>query len=289
MFSQPTRYRKNSSRSYRILSFIFFIFLVCSLFSVPYLQYSYTVKPGDTVSSIARYFFISESSILDWNDGIDPNGLMIGQRLKMYYPEGYIYIVQKGDTLSGIAHRFFTDLFSLSLANDLSMDEIIHPGDIIFVPKSIIGKFFNRDGRILWPVYGVISSPFGWRIHPITKKRQFHRRIDIAAPIGTPIFAPMDGVVTFAGNMGGYGLTVEISSGSFKFRFGHLSKIDVYIGQKVKQGEIIGRVGSTGRSTGPHLHFEVHYLNKVRDPLAFLPPTPFKFATFSSKTGAGGN
>ena len=289
MFYQLTRYLRNSLRSYRILSLIFLFLLSSAIFSIPYLQYTYTVKYGDTLSSIAKYFFISESSILDWNDGIDPNKLIAGQRLRMYYPEGYLYKIQKGDTLSDIAHRFFTDLYSLSLANDISISKIIHPGDIIFVPKSIIGKLFNRDGKIIWPIYGVISSPFGWRIHPITKKRQFHRGIDIAAPIGTPIFAPMDGVITFAGNLGGYGLAIEMSSGSYKFRFGHLSRIDVYIGQKVKQGEIIGRVGNTGRSTGPHLHFEVHYMSKVRDPLAFLPPTPFKFASVNSTTGAGGN
>ena len=288
MFSQLTGYLRNSSRSYRFLG-ILLIILPIAIFSAPYLRYTYTVKYGDTISSIAKHFFISESSILDWNDGIDPNRLIVGQKLKMYYPEGYMYVVQKGDTLSEIAHRFFTDLYSLTLVNGISMNEIIHPGDILFVPKSIMGRFFNKDGKILWPIYGIISSPFGWRIHPITKRRQFHRGIDIAAPTGTPIFAPMDGIVTFAGNMGGYGLTVEISNGSYRFRFGHLSRIDVYIGQKVKQGELIGRVGSTGRSTGPHLHFEVHYMNKVMNPLDFLPPTPFKFASTGSKIGAGGN
>jgi len=100
----------------------------------------------------------------------------------------------------------------------------------------------------------------------------------------------LDGVITYTGWRSGYGLTVEMQSKDFTFRFSHMSKIDVYAGQTVKQGNIIGRIGNTGISTGPHLHFEVRYRKDLENPLAFLPTTPFKYANLPlNSKGVGGN
>ena len=113
-------------------------------------------------------------------------------------------------------------------------------------------------GKWLQPVSGRISSGYGMRVHPISGRRKMHTGIDIAAPTGTPIKAAGSGVVIAASYMGGYGNTVIIDhGGGIATLYGHCSKLYVSAGQKVKQGDIIAAVGSTGYSTGPHLHWEV--------------------------------
>jgi murein DD-endopeptidase MepM/ murein hydrolase activator NlpD len=103
-----------------------------------------------------------------------------------------------------------------------------------------------------------LSSGFGMRRHPLLGSRRFHSGVDLAAPTGTPIRAASDGVVTSAGWNGGYGLLVSLGhGGNRETRYGHLSRLAVTAGQSVKRGEVIGYVGSTGRSTGPHLHYEL--------------------------------
>lgn len=108
------------------------------------------------------------------------------------------------------------------------------------------------------PTSGGVSSEYGWRVHPISNTRKFHSGIDIAASQGTAVSAASSGVVAHAGWMGGYGNTVMISHGSVTTLYAHLSSISVSVGQTVSRGQGIGAVGSTGNSTGPHLHFEVH-------------------------------
>jgi murein DD-endopeptidase MepM/ murein hydrolase activator NlpD len=122
-----------------------------------------------------------------------------------------------------------------------------------------------------YPVYGRITSHIGWRKNPFGGGYEFHSGIDIAAPQGSKVLATADGVVVFAGWYGDYGKTVIIRHPSgYLTLYGHLSQIDVKEGQKVKAGDVVGRVGSTGRSTGPHLHYEVIRNNKPIDPSKFL-------------------
>lgn len=123
----------------------------------------------------------------------------------------------------------------------------------------------------LLPVEGYLSDGFGWRRDPFTGEREFHRGLDIVAPTGTPVLAPADGLVTAAGRMSGYGKTVHLSHGAgLGSRFGHLSEILVKPGQRVRRGDVLGRVGSTGRSTGPHLHYEVFRAGRPVDPRSFV-------------------
>jgi murein DD-endopeptidase MepM/ murein hydrolase activator NlpD len=105
----------------------------------------------------------------------------------------------------------------------------------------------------------MISSPFGWRVHPIFGGVRMHTGTDIAAPAGTPVVATYSGRVTVADFVGGYGLTVVLrhDDRTIETIYGHLSEIFVRPGDTIQQGEVIGRVGSTGNSTGPHLHFEL--------------------------------
>ncbi|WP_322030686.1 M23 family metallopeptidase [Paraburkholderia sp. J76] len=115
------------------------------------------------------------------------------------------------------------------------------------------------------------GSPFGNRIDPFTHRMSFHPGIDLVAPAGTPIFAAASGRVVFAGPKAGYGNAVEIDHGNgFVTRYGHASKIDVRVGQIVQPHEHIADVGTTGRSTGPHLHFEVLVAGRAVDPAAYL-------------------
>lgn len=118
------------------------------------------------------------------------------------------------------------------------------------------------------PVRGRITSRFGWRIHPISRVRRMHTGVDIAAPSGTPIAAAGGGEVIFAGRKGGYGNAVIIDHGRGRTTlYGHMSRIQVRVGQVVQRGLIVGNVGSTGFSTGPHLHFEVRQNGNPVNPL----------------------
>lgn len=122
----------------------------------------------------------------------------------------------------------------------------------------------------VWPVRGWVTSPFGNRTSPFTGVLKFHEGIDIAAQTGTPVMAPADGLVVKAGFSSGYGNVVEISHGyGIKTVYGHNSRLNVKVGQRVKRGEVISYVGDTGSSTGPHLHYEVRLNN--------LPVNPGKY------------
>ncbi len=140
-----------------------------------------------------------------------------------------------------------------------------------------IKKLSSKHGVIgsikEWPLPGnyEISSPFGWRTHPITHKKSLHTGVDIPAPSDTPIHAAGDGVVIYTGYFGAYGNVVIIDhGGGYSTLYAHQSKVGVSENEQVKAGEIIGYVGSTGWSTGPHLHFEVRVNGNPTDPLAFF-------------------
>jgi murein DD-endopeptidase MepM/ murein hydrolase activator NlpD len=110
----------------------------------------------------------------------------------------------------------------------------------------------------IWPVKGWLTSTFGYRSSPFTGRREMHKGLDIATRSGTPIIAPADGLVVFAGREGGFGNMIILDHGyGITTKFGHCSSLESKLGQKVKRGDVIARVGNTGRSTGPHVHYEV--------------------------------
>lgn len=130
-----------------------------------------------------------------------------------------------------------------------------------------------HKGRLAWPLeQREISSPFGMRFHPVFKTKAMHTGIDIRAPKGTPVKAAGDGLVLYAGWLRGYGQIVIIDHGKgISTVYAHQSQINVQEGDRVKTGTVIGRVGSSGVSTGPHLHFEVRIQGKAQNPLSYLP------------------
>lgn len=123
----------------------------------------------------------------------------------------------------------------------------------------------------IYPVRGLLGNGFGWRRDPFTGMRDFHQGLDIVAPQGTRVVAPADGIVTRVGPAGGFGLSLFISHGfGVVTRYGHLSSTTVKVGQRVRRGDPIALTGSTGRSTGPHLHYEVLVHQKAVDPLVYI-------------------
>jgi murein DD-endopeptidase MepM/ murein hydrolase activator NlpD len=121
------------------------------------------------------------------------------------------------------------------------------------------------------PVRGILTSGFGTRSDPMTHGPGLHQGVDIAAAAGQPVYAAADGLVMLAGTTGGYGEAIYLAHGfSISTRYGHLSEIDVHPGQRVRRGDMIGRVGSTGRSTGSHLHYEVRVDGSPVNPIAYI-------------------
>ena len=123
----------------------------------------------------------------------------------------------------------------------------------------------------IWPVSGRITSYFGYRIAPLSIASEFHTGIDIANAPGTPVYATADGVVRYSGWANGYGLSMVLDHGfSFSTLYGHLSELLVKEGAQIRRGQLVGRVGSTGTSTGPHLHYEVWIDGAPQNPVKYL-------------------
>ena len=131
---------------------------------------------------------------------------------------------------------------------------------------------YSRSVPLIRPVkFGLLTSHFGYRVSPFTGNTQMHKGIDIADDLGTPIRATGTGRVSFIGRKGGYGRAVMIDHGyHIDTLYGHVQNILVRKGQIVKRGQIIATIGNTGRSTGPHLHYEVHYKKRAVDPSRYI-------------------
>jgi len=123
----------------------------------------------------------------------------------------------------------------------------------------------------IWPVKGWLTSSFGYRTSPFTGRREMHKGIDVATRSGTPIIAPADGIVVFSGREGGFGNMLLVDHGyGIVTRYGHCSSLEAKKGDKVKRGDIIAKVGNTGRSTGPHLHYEVAVNGVAVNPMRYI-------------------
>ncbi len=134
----------------------------------------------------------------------------------------------------------------------------VRPAGMTDAPTAFVNTGATSD-QLIYPLSNPVptTSSFGWRTHPITGNRRFHSGVDLGAPMGAPVLAAGTGIVVSSGWLGGYGKTIVIQhNGVQQTLYGHLSEIFVQPGQRIEQGTVIGRVGSTGNSTGPHLHFE---------------------------------
>jgi murein DD-endopeptidase MepM/ murein hydrolase activator NlpD len=138
-------------------------------------------------------------------------------------------------------------------------------------------RFLSRATRVLaalpsrWPVRGQVNSSYGSRVSPWSDKAEFHSGLDIGAPVGTPVKAPAPGTVVFAGVHAEYGQTLIVDHGNdTKSLYGHLSRIGVAVNQKIERGDVIAQTGNTGRSSGPHLHYEIQVKGQPVNPTGYL-------------------
>ena len=243
----------------------------------------YCAKEGDNLWDIARKYKLDWYTILSVNKLKNANDISIGQKLKIPNQDGVLHTVQAGETLEDIALRYGVQMSQIVGANQVINRNQMLPGNEMFIPgakmtlkeQRKLAKDRGIENDFIVPLRGPIVSGFGYRIHPIIRKRRFHKGVDIDAKYGVPIKAVMDGRVIFSGWMGGYGKLVVIKHpNGWVTRYAHSSKLLVKEGDWVVGGEIIAKVGSTGRSTGNHLHFETWKDGKLVNPLKSL--IPFK-------------
>jgi len=244
----------------------------------------YVVRPGDTIGQIAQMYGVSVNTILWANDMKKEDKLVPGDVLFILPIDGREHTVASGQTLQSIAKLYKADIKDIIEINNIAGDARLAVGDKLLIPG---GNMADEGGDKPAPNLGSavtrdknyyathpVQNLAGYFINPIPTGRKTqglhgpgNRGIDIAAPTGTPIYASASGIVTVVKTGcvvgkkkcgGGYGNFVDIQhSNGTKTRYAHLSQVNTFIGAKVKQGDVIGRVGSTGNSTGPHIHFEV--------------------------------
>lgn len=235
----------------------------------------YTVKKGDNAWDIAKAHRLRVDSVIGANDENidDPSILRVGQKLRLPNMDGIYYVVKANDTLSGISERYNANISIIKEVNGIEND-VIHKGEKIFIAEAKLNekqrrKLYRLDiGR---PVHGYLTSPYGYRMHPILNRRLFHTGIDIGGNNNYRVYSVLDGKVTFAGKNGAYGNFIMIRHKmGYTSCYAHLRRINVKKGQWVKRGDVIGRVGSTGRSMGAHLHFEIRINGKFANPAKYL-------------------
>lgn len=231
----------------------------------------YQVKEGDTLSEISKAYNINVGTLISYNKIEDVRRIWVGAKLKIPDTDGLPYIVKKGDSLESIASDYRIPLNNILDANNLD-SEVISEGDQLFIPGAEISDYDYKKATgtlFLYPVSGRLSSPFGYRSDPFTGVRRMHYGVDLANRTGTPVKATMSGTVIVIGHQPlGYGNYIVIRhERGFQSLYGHLSKILVRNGQRISQGQKIGEMGSSGRSTGSHLHFSLYKNNVPVDPL----------------------
>jgi murein DD-endopeptidase MepM/ murein hydrolase activator NlpD len=234
---------------------------------------SYKVKPGDIIGNIAGETGLSQSTIISVNKIKNARTLQIGQTLRIPNQDGIYYTVQKGDTLLSVAEKYKSDPDDIKIANELFSD-VLYVNSGLFLPGARLGSVelqeINGD-LFIWPVSGYITSPYGYRANPFGGARQFHSGMDIGAAMGTPIKAAMAGRVSTVGYTEVLGNYVVISHHSgYRTLYGHMSYVRIKAGVYVSVGQRIGDVGTTGLSTGPHLHFTVYKNGVTVNPRSLL-------------------
>ncbi len=261
---------------------------------------TYTVQPGDSLSSIAAQFGISIWTLIWSNrEAIWDAPWLIQPGLVLYIPpvDGVYHTVAAGETVESIAAKYKVEPSALfNEWNDLKEGQPLVEGQQLMVvggqdkyieltpppPKPLPGAA-SRSSGVCKGVAATGPGANGWFVSPTGSSRVsgwyfYDRRnprhigLDLACRLGDPIYASDNGVVTIAGWNGGYGILVELVHGNgFSTRYAHLSELAVGCGQAVYQGQIIGYCGSTGWSSGPHLHFEIRFNGTPQDPQAYLP------------------
>lgn len=235
--------------------------------------FTYRVQKGDMIGFIADKFNVTQDTIISVNNIHQSRLIQIGQILKIPSMPGIVYTVKKnGETANSIAEKFEVSVEKLARVNHLQENQNLVAGQTLFAPDALLdwvtrqeinGDLFHKPVRSRY----YLSSYYGWRSSPFSGKRSYHSGVDMACPQGTPVYAALGGTVTSVGYNNVYGNYIIVTHHSgYKTLYGHLSKQLVTRGKWVDTNSRIGLVGSTGLSTGPHLHFTVYKFGKTVNP-----------------------
>ena len=227
---------------------------------------SYRVKQGDMISVIADTYGVTQDTIISVNNIRASRLIQIGQYLKIPSMPGILYTVRNpNETAASISEKYNVDPQKCALVNNIGIEENLATGKTLFVPdaamdwitrQEINGDLFIKPIKTRF----VTSSRYGWRKNPFNPaKRTFHGGIDMACPKGTRIYAALPGRIASTGYSNVYGnYVIIVHHSGYKTLYAHMSSISTSAGKNVDTTTVIGRVGSTGMSTGPHLHFTVY-------------------------------
>ena len=268
---------------------------------------SYVVAQGDSLWSISNAQNIELDTLIGSNTFKTSARLRPGATLRIPNQDGIFYVMKKDETIEAVSKRYGVSMNKVRQVNVGIDVAALKTGMEIFLPGAKpVGLVENRvdntklaeakklnaknsksatkteklpEGEVAvknhsgfrWPIMGRITSPFGWRQHPITKRRDFHTGVDIKANRNDPIKAAGSGKIAYSGWMGGYGkvIVIEHSNGQSTL-YAHCSSLLAGKGANVTSGQLIAKVGTTGRSTGPHLHFEVRNGKSPVNPIKYL-------------------
>ena len=237
--------------------------------ATPFTTLDYYVKSGDSIHSISSKFGIDEVTIIKLNNIKIPSKITRGSCVKIPNQDGISVAVTKRNSIDRIAEKYNMSKEQLLIINNAESEDGI---ESVFVPgihydgiskQLLLGEYFRK------PCYGRFTSYYGYRKDPWTKITSFHQGVDIANKKGTYIYAAAPGKVIYTGNVWPYGNLVKIqhTSGYISY-YGHLNKFNVRKGEWVASGKIVGFMGSTGRSTGNHLHFEIRKYGATVNPMS---------------------
>lgn len=227
----------------------------------------YTVHAGDTLESVAKMFGVTPNTIM-WANDLTSKKLKEGVQLTILPVSGLRYTVKKGDTIKSIAKKYKGDIDEILIFNGISGDVALKTGDSLLIPDGeiTVEKIDTPKTKAKAKIYANLPLYDGFLIRPITGGVRTtglhgHNAVDLASKIGTPIMAAASGTVIlskFGGWNGGYGNYVVIKhANGIQTLYAHTSENLVSVGDTVSQGQVIAKMGSTGKSTGPHVHFEV--------------------------------
>lgn len=230
---------------------------------------NHTVAQGETLSEIAQMYQIDIDTIYGANEQIT-DVIYPGDRLVILPRAGVLHIVGDGDTIWSLSVKYGIDIETISKANQKTSD-LIFAGETLFIPGGKRVRLENSPSRasgvrFLWPAKGELTSEYGVRWG------RMHSGIDLAADTGATVVSAKAGYVSYAGWLGSFGYTVIVEHNQgYSTIYAHLSDYTVAKGAFVAAGSVLGYIGSTGFSTGPHLHFEIHQQGVPVNPLNLLP------------------
>ena len=239
---------------------------------------TYRVKKNENLWKIAQKSGLDAFTILSINKLRNGNLIRPCQSIKVPNQRGILHKVAKDESLEEIAIRYQASLEKIIESNGMLDPDTIYAGTELFIPDAKLNESFRKElipppykPKFVRPTSGQLTSGFGYRIHPILKKRRMHKGIDIASGYGSKVKAASGGTVTYSDYMGSYGNLVVINhQNGFETRYAHNSALKVKKGERVRQGQTVALVGNTGRSSGTHLHFEIWKNGEAIDPIHYL-------------------